>query len=117
MKRNPSRSRSKDGLPLLRAYEEDGGYSPSGDEVAELREAIGLSQAEFARLVYRSVRIVQYWESSGKSDSGRNLRKRQCPLDTWEYVNLLAEYPEVRRCREQWLRQVDSRRRSRQAKK
>ena len=68
--------------------------TPAGKQVAELRAAMGLTQTEFGQLVYRSLRIVQDWEAG----------KRQCPADTWEYLQLLHSSPVVRRARAKLLR-------------
>jgi DNA-binding transcriptional regulator YiaG len=54
---------------------------------------MSLTQTDFGRLVYRTLRAVQDWEAG----------IRQCPADTWEYLNLLHRYAEVRRCRTAWL--------------
>lgn len=67
---------------------------PKGKDVRALREQMGLTQEEFGRLVYRSLRIVQDWEGDN----------RLCPLDTWEYVNLLHSSRSVRQWRRKFLR-------------
>lgn len=67
---------------------------PSAADVRKLRALMGLTQAEFGQLVYRSLRIVQDWEGD----------LRLIPLDTWEYLNLLHESPAVRHWRQKFLR-------------
>ena len=79
MVNHPNRSRSKDAP----------GRNPKPEEIKALREAMGLTQTEFGRTVYRTLRAVQDWEGG----------IRQCPADTWEYLNLLHRFPEVRHCR------------------
>ena len=66
---------------------------PKGADMRELREQMGLTQAEFGQLVYRSLRIVQDWEAD----------KRLIPLDTWEYLHLLR-LPPIQRWRARFLR-------------
>lgn len=70
------------------------GYSPKPEEISALRKEMGLTQTAFGRLVYRSMRIVQQWEGG----------LRTCPPDTWEYLSLLHEFPEVERARDLFLK-------------
>lgn len=67
-------------------------HFPRPKEIRALREQMGLTQAAFGELVYRSLRIVQDWEAG----------IRQCPAETWEYLNLLHEVPAVSRWRERF---------------
>ena len=83
MVNHPNRSRSMDAP----------GRSPKPEEVRALREEMGLTQADFGRMVYRTLRSVQDWEGG----------LRRCPADTWEYLNLLHRYAEVQQARQQWL--------------
>lgn len=83
MANHPNRSRRTD-TP---------GRTPRPAEIAQLREEMELTQTDFGRLVYRSMRTVQQWESG----------ERRMPPDTWEYLCLLQAYPEVGRCRQLWL--------------
>lgn len=75
------------------------GRKPTAREIASLRRAMELTQTEFGKLVYRSMRIVQDWESG----------TRRCPPDTWEYLCLLHKFPKVLRCRELLLRRQSRR--------
>lgn len=70
------------------------GRNPKPPEVQQLRTAMGYTQLEFSRLLYVSITTVQAWESGD----------RRMPPILWEYANLLAEYPEVDRARQKWLR-------------
>jgi len=70
------------------------GKSPSGNQVADLRHAMGLTQAEFGELVYCSAISVQSWERG----------VRHCPPALWEYLQLLHRSPAVKRARARLLR-------------
>lgn len=69
------------------------GRNPKPIEVQQLRTAMGFSQADFGKLLYVSVAVVEAWEGG----------ERRMPPILWEFVNLLWEYPEVENARRQWL--------------
>lgn len=69
--------------------EEGSGRTPDPAEVIALRHDMGLTQTEFGRLVYRSLRSVQDWEGG----------LRKCPPDTWEYLCLLHRHPQIEKYR------------------
>jgi DNA-binding XRE family transcriptional regulator len=52
--------------------------APTAQEVAQLRADAGLSTHDFAQLVYASVASVQAWEAG----------RRQCPLPSWELLQV-----------------------------
>lgn len=54
------------------------GANPTPAQIARLRSEAGLTQAAFGALVYKSVRIVEDWESGA----------RRMPPDTWELVQI-----------------------------
>jgi transcriptional regulator with XRE-family HTH domain len=78
-------------------------HFPRPKEIRALREQMGLTQTQFGELVYRSLRIVQDWEGG----------IRQCPAETWEYLNLLHEMPAVSRWRERFLKRQTAAHRAR----
>lgn len=60
---------------------------PTAQEVRELRLSHRFTRAEFAQLVYTTVRVVAYWEQ------GRHLM----PISTWELlqIKILGIPPEI----------------------
>lgn len=72
--------------------------SPSPEEVAALRARMGLSQPQFAELLYCSRRAVEDWEQG----------LRRMPALTWEIANLLCHYPAVSRARRRFLARTPS---------
>jgi DNA-binding XRE family transcriptional regulator len=89
MTAHPNRSRSRNAP----------GRNPKPAEIAQLREEMELTQAEFGALVYRARDTVQAWET----DRGDGVGERRCPALTWEYLCLLHAFPQVARYRQMWL--------------
>jgi len=54
------------------------GANPTPAQISALRAESGLTQEKFGELVYKSLRIVQDWESG----------ERRMPPDTWELLQL-----------------------------
>lgn len=52
--------------------------NPTSAQVAQHREAAGLTQTEYAALVYKGLRTAQDWESG----------ERRMPPDTWELLQI-----------------------------
>ena len=52
--------------------------SPTPDDIKRFRAQTGLSQSDFARMLYVNRRVVVYWESG----------ERNMPASTWELANL-----------------------------
>lgn len=74
------------------------GRNPSYAEIRSLRESMGLTQTDFGALIYAGLSTVQAWEDGTRRMQGL----------TWEYINLLWEYPEVERARMLWISKHDS---------
>lgn len=64
------------------------GANPKPAEISRVREDAGLTQGEFAALVYKGYRAVQEWESG----------ERRMPPDTWELIQIkLAALRQLKR--------------------
>lgn len=63
-----------------------------------MREELQLTQTEFGRLLYTSLRAVQDWEGG----------QRNMPALAWEYLCLLVAFPEVEAARKTWLSDLSS---------
>lgn len=88
---HPTRSRRKPGP----------GYNPTPAEIRQLREEMGMTQAQFGAHLYSSERAVQDWESGA----------RRMPGLTWEYCCLLWGFPAVESARRVWVDGLEAMRR------
>jgi len=62
--------------------------NPTPAQILALRNEAGLTQTEFGALVYKSLRIVQDWESTGDN-------ARRMPPDTWELLQVKVKAVEL----------------------